>query len=84
VGYVVEKVAQAQVFSKYFGFPCQFSFHQVIRSHVSPGAGIAGQSVSNVLGGFKTHDNSTLASHLHLSLPHGLFLDPSFKDYNIK
>jgi hypothetical protein len=27
VGYVVDKVALGQVFSKYFGFPCQSSFH---------------------------------------------------------
>jgi hypothetical protein len=25
----VEKVALGQVFSKYFGFPCQFSFHRL-------------------------------------------------------
>jgi hypothetical protein len=28
VGFVVDKVALGQVFSEYFGFPCQFSFHQ--------------------------------------------------------
>jgi hypothetical protein len=27
VGFVVDKVALGQVFSDYFGFPCQFSFH---------------------------------------------------------
>jgi hypothetical protein len=27
VGFVVDKVALMQVFSEYFGFPCQFSFH---------------------------------------------------------
>jgi hypothetical protein len=27
VGFVVDKVALGQVFSEYFGFPCQFSFH---------------------------------------------------------
>jgi hypothetical protein len=27
VGFVVEKVVLGQVFSEYFGFPCQFSFH---------------------------------------------------------
>jgi hypothetical protein len=29
VGFVVDKVALGQVFSKYFGFPCQSSFHQI-------------------------------------------------------
>jgi hypothetical protein len=27
VRFVVDKVALGQVFSKYFRFPCQFSFH---------------------------------------------------------
>jgi hypothetical protein len=26
VGFAVDKVALGQVFSEYFGFPCQFSF----------------------------------------------------------
>jgi hypothetical protein len=28
MGFVVDKVAQGQVFSEYFGFPCQSLFHQ--------------------------------------------------------
>jgi hypothetical protein len=28
VGFVVDKVALGQVFSEYFGFPCQSSFHE--------------------------------------------------------
>jgi hypothetical protein len=28
VGFVADKVALGQVFSDYFGFPCQSSFHQ--------------------------------------------------------
>jgi hypothetical protein len=28
VGFVVDKVALVQVFSEYFGFPCQSLFHQ--------------------------------------------------------
>jgi hypothetical protein len=30
VGYVVNIVARVQVSSEYFGFPCQFSFHQLL------------------------------------------------------
>jgi hypothetical protein len=30
VGFVVDNVALGQVFSEYFGFPCQPSFHQLI------------------------------------------------------
>jgi hypothetical protein len=37
--FVVDKVALGQVFSEYFGFPCQFSFHQLLHNHphLSPG-----------------------------------------------
>jgi hypothetical protein len=46
VGFVVNKVAQGQVFSEYFGFPCQSSFHQLLRNHphLSSGAGTIGQN----------------------------------------
>jgi hypothetical protein len=37
VGFVVDEVALGQVFSKYFGFPCQSSFHQILRPHDHPG-----------------------------------------------
>jgi hypothetical protein len=30
VGFVVNNVALGQVFSEYFGFPCQSSFHQFL------------------------------------------------------
>jgi hypothetical protein len=29
-GFVVDKVALGQVFSQFFDFPCQFSFHQML------------------------------------------------------
>jgi hypothetical protein len=38
VGSVVDKVALGQVFSEYFGFPCQNrSFHQLLHHHNHPG-----------------------------------------------
>jgi hypothetical protein len=37
VGFVVDKVALGQVFSEYFGFPCQYSFHQILHHHNHPG-----------------------------------------------
>jgi hypothetical protein len=47
---VVDKVALGQVFSEYFGFPCQSSFHQQLHNHhhhhhhhLSSGAGTIGQ-----------------------------------------
>jgi hypothetical protein len=33
VGFVVKKVELGQVFSEYFGFPCQSSFHQILHPH---------------------------------------------------
>jgi hypothetical protein len=32
VGFMVDKVAVAQIFSEYFGFPCQTSFHQLLHN----------------------------------------------------
>jgi hypothetical protein len=37
VKFVVDKVALGQVFSKYFGFPCQSSFRQILHPHNHPG-----------------------------------------------
>jgi hypothetical protein len=37
VGFVVDKVVLRQVFSEYFGFPCQSSFHQIPHPHNHPG-----------------------------------------------
>jgi hypothetical protein len=48
VGFVVDKVALGQVFSEYFGFPCQSSFHQILHRHNQLGvAGTIGHSVAN-------------------------------------
>jgi hypothetical protein len=33
VGFVVDKVALGQVFSEWFSFPCQPSFHQILHHH---------------------------------------------------
>jgi hypothetical protein len=43
--FVVNKVALGQVFSEYFGYPCQSSFHQFLHNHhhLSSGAGTIGQ-----------------------------------------
>jgi hypothetical protein len=37
VGYVVDKIALGQVFPEYLGFPCQFSFHQILHHQNPPG-----------------------------------------------
>jgi hypothetical protein len=36
VGFVVDKVALGQVFSEYFGFPCQSLFYQFLHHHNHP------------------------------------------------
>jgi hypothetical protein len=53
LGFVVDKVALGQVFSEYFGFPCQFSFHRLLHTHHHPssGSGIIGQLVVDVPNG---------------------------------
>jgi hypothetical protein len=50
VEFVVDKVVLGQVFSEYFGFLFQFSFHRLlhIHHHVSSGAGTIGQFVADV------------------------------------
>jgi hypothetical protein len=53
VGFVVDKVALWQVFSEYFSFPCQFSFHRLLHTHhhLSSGTGTIGQIVADVSSG---------------------------------
>jgi hypothetical protein len=48
--FVVDEVALGQVFSKYFGFPCQFLFHQMLHNQISSGAGAVGQLAAEVSG----------------------------------
>jgi hypothetical protein len=51
VRFVVDKMALGQVSSEYFGFPCQFSFHQMLHSYLSSGAGTIGKLVADVPSG---------------------------------
>jgi hypothetical protein len=51
VGFVVDKVALGQVFSEYFGFPCQLAFHQMLHTHLSSEAGTISQLVVYVSSG---------------------------------
>jgi hypothetical protein len=48
----VDKVALGEVFSEYFGFTCQFSFHRLLHTHLlSSGAGTIDQLVADVPSG---------------------------------
>jgi hypothetical protein len=52
VGFVVDKVGLRQVFSEFFCFPCQFSFHRLLHTHqLSSGAGTISQLLADVLSG---------------------------------
>jgi hypothetical protein len=52
VGFVVDKVALGQVFSEYFGFLCQSSFHRLLHTHhLSPGAGTIGKILADITSG---------------------------------
>jgi hypothetical protein len=51
--FVVDKMALGQVFSEYFGFPCQSSFHQLLKknhSHLSSEVCTIGQKWPQYLG----------------------------------
>jgi hypothetical protein len=49
---MVDKAALGQIFSEYFGLPCQFSFHRLLHTHhLSSGAGTIGQLVAGVPSG---------------------------------
>jgi hypothetical protein len=48
---VVDKVALEQVSSEHFGFPCQFSFHQMLHTNLPSGAGTIGQLVADLPSG---------------------------------
>jgi hypothetical protein len=52
VGFVVDKVALRHVFSEYFSFQSQFSFHRLFHiHHLSSKAGTKGQFVADVPSG---------------------------------
>jgi hypothetical protein len=60
-------VALVQVSSKYFGFPCQFSFHRLPHTHhLSSGAGTIGQLVADVPSGLShtPHQETKLTKFL--------------------
>jgi hypothetical protein len=50
VGFAVDEVVLEQVFSEYFGFPYQFSFHRLLQiHHLSSGAATINQLVFDAL-----------------------------------
>jgi hypothetical protein len=47
----MDKVALGQVFFELLGFPCKFSFYQMLHTHLSFEAGTIGQLVADVPSG---------------------------------
>jgi hypothetical protein len=46
-----------QIFTEYFGFPCQFFFQQFLYAHLSPGADTVGQLAVDVPSGLSLTPN---------------------------
>jgi hypothetical protein len=67
VAFVVDSVVLGQVFSEYFGVPCQFSFHRLLNTHhLSSGAGTTGQLVADVTSGLSlTPPTLRISTSLH-------------------
>jgi hypothetical protein len=64
MGFVVDKVALGQVFSEYFGSPCQFSFHRLLHTHhLLSGADTIGQLVADVPSGLSLNPHWSFISH---------------------
>jgi hypothetical protein len=73
VGFVVDKVALGRVFSEYFGFPCQFSFHLLVHTHhLTSGAGTIGQIVADVPSGLSLTQHQEIKKKIMFEFPIGL------------
>jgi hypothetical protein len=51
VGFVVDKVILGKVYFEYFGFPCQFSFHRLLHTHLSSAVATIDQIVADIPSG---------------------------------
>jgi hypothetical protein len=65
VGCVADKVALWQAFSKYFGFPCQFSFHQQLHIHLSS---YHQCHIALILTAWLNNRHKIIMSHVHFSV----------------
>jgi hypothetical protein len=65
----MDKVALEQVFSDYFGFPCQFSFLRLLHTHrLSSGGGTIGQLVADVPSGLSLIPYTYIYVYIHVFL----------------
>jgi hypothetical protein len=73
MGSVVGKIVLGQIFSEYFSFPCQFSFHQMPHPqlHLPSGAGTIGQIDADVPSGLShTPPQGKKSTGLHWTNPY--------------
>jgi hypothetical protein len=64
-------MALGLVFSEYFGFPYQFSFHRLLHIHhyhLSSGIGTIGQLVADVLSGLRLISSQEYKKRYHFTL----------------
>jgi hypothetical protein len=67
VGFVAEKAALVQVFSKYFRLPC-YSFHRLFHTHLLQSiAGTTGHTVPYVPSGLSLNPQKEKVFYLHLN-----------------
>jgi hypothetical protein len=67
-GFLVDKVALGLVCSKHFGFPCQFSFQQMLHNHLSSGAGTTSQIGDKVPNGLSlTPSHKKIVQRIYLT-----------------
>jgi hypothetical protein len=69
VGFVVDKMALGQVFSEYFGFPCQSSFHQLLHNHPPLSFGLYNRPEVAAIPGDVGPTPLKKISHVTLGLP---------------
>jgi hypothetical protein len=86
--FVVDKVALGQVFSEYFGFPCQSSFLQLLHNHphLSSGAFTIGQKWPQYLVDLVPPHKKKISSVANRIIDSALKKDrlKMFKDENVK
>jgi hypothetical protein len=66
MGFVVDKTALGEIFSEYFGFRYQFSFHRLLHIHhyLLSGAGTIGQLVADVPNGLSVTPLPVYTNHV--------------------
>jgi hypothetical protein len=70
-GFVMDNMALGQAPLEYLGFPCQFSFHQILHTHLPSATGTTGEIVADIPNG------------LTLTPPHEIKISHIFKNCDV-